>query len=649
MQCAYLVVVMIMVHSAVNQGYLKCLNGFSFRLFDEEPEELSNDATEKSLDADEIPITDENNEPVTDLNDFTDQSNLETTLATYTLEKEAVPTWRPKRENCTPPAIEQFPRPLMSKWLRTHGGLVIHIIVAVFTFFGLAIVCDEYFVASLDRLCEELKLSPDVAGATFMAAGSSAPELATVVIGVFFAKDDIGISGVIGSAVFNIMFVISVCALCSGTVCQLNWWPLVRDCFFYCISILVMLIIIFNDVISCFEAVVMLLCYVGYCVALYFNSALERWALSLNLPFKLPTKEEQSSLVTYKNVSDNTYTQGTQQQTNLSQEPDATTAPQETQQQQSNSEYQNYTDPNASWDPNAAWGDVPANPVGVSAGSTQPPADDWGMSQFNAGQGQENMAYNPDQPESSATKSASTDNTKPVVGTPQPAGSDYYKSTERSKEARPNPLERPTEGGPLALISWHVVYPIHFLCQKTMPDCRTEKYRNWYPFTFMISMIWISFYSYFMVWMITVIGSTLSIPDTVMGLTFVAAGVSVPDALSSIAVIKEGFGDMAVSNAIGSNVFDILVCLGLPWFIQTAIIKPGSHVNVISKGLAYSTLSLFSTVLFLIISTHLNGWKLDRRLGIILMIWYLLFITLASLYEMNVFGFMNPPECPSDY
>lgn len=84
-----------------------------------------------------------------------------------------------------------------------------------------------------------------------MAAGSSAPELATVVIGVFFAKDDIGISGVIGSAVFNIMFVISVCALCSGTVCQLNWWPLVRDCFFYCVSILVMLLVIVNDVISC--------------------------------------------------------------------------------------------------------------------------------------------------------------------------------------------------------------------------------------------------------------------------------------------------------------------------------------------------------------------------------------------------------------
>jgi Ca2+/Na+ antiporter len=96
----------------------------------------------------------------------------------------------------------------------------------------------------------ELKLSPDVAGATFMAAGSSAPELATVVIGVFFAKDDIGISGVIGSAVFNIMFVISVCALCSGTFCHLNWLPLIIDCFFYALSILVMLFTIYNEVIS---------------------------------------------------------------------------------------------------------------------------------------------------------------------------------------------------------------------------------------------------------------------------------------------------------------------------------------------------------------------------------------------------------------
>lgn len=79
----------------------------------------------------------------------------------------------------------------------------------------------------------------------------------------------------------------------------------------------------------------------------------------------------------------------------------------------------------------------------------------------------------------------------------------------------------------------------------------------------------------------------------VMGLTFVAAGVSIPDALSSMAVIKEGYGDMAVSNAVGSNVFDILICLGLPWLIQTTIIDAGGHVNVISKGKSINSQSQY--------------------------------------------------------
>lgn len=79
-------------------------------------------------------------------------------------------TYRQKR-NCTPPAIEQFPPTILPPWFRERGGLIIHILIAIFTFLGLAIVCDDYFVSSLDRICEELRLSPDVAGATFMAAG----------------------------------------------------------------------------------------------------------------------------------------------------------------------------------------------------------------------------------------------------------------------------------------------------------------------------------------------------------------------------------------------------------------------------------------------------------------------------------------------
>ena len=50
-------------------------------------------------------------------------------------------------------------------------------------------------------------------------------------------------------------------------------------------------------------------------------------------------------------------------------------------------------------------------------------------------------------------------------------------------------------------------------------------------------------------------------------------------------VSGKGKGDMAVSNALGSNVFDILICLGLPWFISTAIVNPDEYVKVTSKGI----------------------------------------------------------------
>lgn len=51
------------------------------------------------------------------------------------------------------------------------------------------------------------------------------------------------------------------------------------------------------------EALFMLIMYGVYCIALRFNTELERWALTLPLPFKLPTREEQAALVTYRSYN----------------------------------------------------------------------------------------------------------------------------------------------------------------------------------------------------------------------------------------------------------------------------------------------------------------------------------------------------------
>lgn len=61
-------------------------------------------------------------------------------------------------------------------------------------------------------------MSADVAGATFMAAATSAPELFVNVIGTFITEGDIGVGTIVGSAVFNILAVAACCGIGAGMV-----------------------------------------------------------------------------------------------------------------------------------------------------------------------------------------------------------------------------------------------------------------------------------------------------------------------------------------------------------------------------------------------------------------------------------------------
>ena len=67
----------------------------------------------------------------------------------------------------------------------------------------------------------------------------------------------------------------------------------------------------------------------------------------------------------------------------------------------------------------------------------------------------------------------------------------------------------------------------------------------------------------------TQVACLLRVPDDVMGLTVTAGGTSLPNLFASVIVAKQGLGNMAVSNAFGSNTFNIFVALALPWLIGT--------------------------------------------------------------------------------
>ncbi|KAF4792890.1 hypothetical protein TURU_117068 [Turdus rufiventris] len=186
-------------------------------------------------------------------------------------------------------------------------------------------------------------------------------------------------------------------------------------------------------------------------------------------------------------------------------------------------------------------------------------------------------------------------------------------------------------------ILWVLSLPIITLLYLTIPDCRRQFWRNWFMVTFLISAAWISAITYVLVWMVTIAGETLGIPESVMGLTLLAAGTSVPDTVASVLVARKGNGDMAMSNIVGSNVFDML-CLGIPWFIKTAFINTSGPIEVNSSGLTYTAISLICSVGFIFLAVHLNGWKIDKKLGTICLVLYLVFTVLSILYELGIIG-----------
>lgn len=103
---------------------------------------------------------------------------------------------------------------------------------------------------------------------------------------------------------------------------------------------------------------------------------------------------------------------------------------------------------------------------------------------------------------------------------------------------------------------------------------------------------------------------------------------------------------MAVSNSIGSNVFDILLCLGLPWLLQTTAVDTGASLEIESKGLIFTVIVLFGTVVFLVVAMLINGWKLNKKFGLLCIAVYAVVITFSILYELNIFTDVNLPTCP---
>ncbi|XP_012512189.1 PREDICTED: sodium/potassium/calcium exchanger 4 [Propithecus coquereli] len=544
-------------------------------------------------------------------------------------------------KNCTDPAIHEFPTDLFSNKERQHGAVLLHILGALYMFYALAIVCDDFFVPSLEKICEKLHLSEDVAGATFMAAGSSTPELFASVIGVFITHGDVGVGTIVGSAVFNILCIIGVCGLFAGQVVRLTWWAVCRDSVYYTLSVVVLIAVMWDSEMAWWEGLVLIVLYVFYILIMKYNVKMQAF-FTVKQKGIANGNPVSSELEPGNDFCDGSYD-----------DPSVPLLRQVKEMPQYGKSPVVMVDELMSSSPPKF--NFPEAGLRVMITNKFGPRTRLRMASRIIINERQRLINSANGVSSKPLQNGRHENIEngnvPVEDPPQ--------DQEQQLPPQPPPPEpEPVEAAFLSPFSvpeargdkakWVFTWPLIFLLCITIPNCSKPRWEKFFMVTFITATLWIAVFSYFMVWLVTIIGYTLGIPDVIMGITFLAAGTSVPDCMASLIVARQGLGDMAVSNTIGSNVFDILVGLGIPWGLQTMVINYGSTVKINSRGLVYSVVLLLGSVALTVLGIHLNKWQLDRKLGVYVLVLYAIFLCFSIMIEFNVFTFVNLPMCRED-
>lgn len=542
-----------------------------------------------------------------------------------------------------------------------YGGILAWIALMLYMFKALGTICDEYFVPSLEVIVQKLQLSNDVAGATFMAAGSSAPELFTSLVATFLIVNEGGVGTIVGSAIFNILVICGATGIiaCKDQDLKIWWYPLCRDCFFYCLSITELMIILSNEHVELYEGLIMIFTYISYCIYMKFNPAIVRM-LGIRDPSCqtiVSTVEDGSTAVQIKVAECNSLMDSGEgppreaaQKIEVEDTNGATEKPEETAlrslgSSEAGEASQEARQPEVGGRENPGVVNTPEEDTKEVSVDSDEAA---GETSTDKRQERPSTDKSPERPSTmSQNSSLVPELLEPAAQSPREqrrpswgyAESNVKGKRGSSKEGVeiPAPLcvAPDVEDPPKGLFGIRFLQdPLNVFWELTMPN--PEKMGG--GMLFGLSIAFIGLCTYVMVDSTNRVGVILHIPPLAMALVFLAAGTSIPDALGSIAVAKQGEGDMAIANALGSNVFDILIGLGVPWTIKTAM---GKEVSFIGKWdeLIYDIWVLVFVLILFVGCLAVHKWYLTRRVGVLLIMCYGLFL----IYNVFAIWILDPP------
>ena len=440
--------------------------------------------------------------------------------------------------------------------IKSPWSIPLYFVGVCWCFAGIAHVAERYFAVAIQRMVEVWDLPPAVAGATLMAAGSSAPELIAELIATFVADtNDVGTGTVVGSAVFNQLIIIGGAILASpGQRMTLDPRALIRDVGFYAITIIVLILVFRDGRVVTAEAWTMLILYLVYVFLCAIWTRIEKKILPASLG-------EANKQVVVE--------------------------------------------------------------LGYEGSVTMP----WEASREEAKE-----VELPETKETTDLEDVDLHDEPPTESpekAPPASGDGCEGGIEAKDELEPRKRSRCYTGCAAGL---------HFVENTWAPPvARTLgplKDRDRFVWLFLASLVWLTLIVFLMMEWLEKCSCLIGLSPAVVGLTVGAIGTSLPDALVSFDVARRGEGTMAVANVFGSNIFDVLFALGLPWAISTAI--NGKPIVVQTSDLGSGIIA--GAFLFTVVSAVTQRYVQTRLSGVVYILGYLLFFAYCFIHDYEVLG-----------
>ena len=112
-----------------------------------------------------------------------------------------------------------------------------------------------------------------------------------------------------------------------------------------------------------------------------------------------------------------------------------------------------------------------------------------------------------------------------------------------------------------------------------------------------------------------VIAAEFGLSEKIIGLTVIAIGTSLPELITSIIAIRKGHADVGIGNIIGSNIYNILMIMGIGAALGGVLVTSDVYVD-------YAIMIIFSLSLLIGLKTKI----INRTMGIILTAGYVLYL-----------------------